>query len=397
MPLPEDGPDRDGAATPASTLCPGGFQVHDPSGQCAWRSWFSTTPVPVWVEDFSGVAAFLGDLRSSGVADAAAWLREHPLEARVLASRVRVVDANPAAVQILNAGSVAELLGDLTVGFDDESYGPFLDELVCIAQGKRRFSVDVISRTLDGKRRFLRMQWTAGAGHEEDLAVVFLTAVDITELVLSESSLRTALAAKDFFLREIQHRVRNTLTLIDSLLSMQARSRPESADLLESLARRVDTLAVVHDSLYHRTDPSQADLRDCVEGAARQAFHREGGHAMAELSFSVADMDLPIEIATPVAMVVGELTANAIRYGAPGGGLAIVEVRAAPGPDGRMVLSVLDRGRGLPPKLAPAASRGLGLALVKALAEQLKAELSWGPVDGGSAVTLVFPLSVPRT
>lgn len=370
-----------------------GALAGDRDRYCAWRSWFVTTPVPVWVEDFSWVGERFRELAASGVKDLPAWLAAHPAEVRAMAAMVRVMDANQAAADILEAKSPTELIGDLTLGFEDDSYAHFLEELTLIARGERRFSVDILGHTFKGRRRLLRMQWTAGSGHEEDLSVVFLTGMDITDLVLTEANLRDALRAKDFFLKEIQHRVRNTLMLIESLLSMQARNSPDSAALLDAIARRVDTLAVVHDSLYYRRDPSVADLKDCVEGAARQAYHREGGSDKAEMELDSREIDLPINAATPVALIVGELTANAIRHGAQAGQRSKVRVSAGLLDGNRILITVSDRGAGLGNggEAGLNRSQGLGLSLVEALAVQLKGSLTYER-DRGLKVSLVFPL-----
>lgn len=354
-----------------------------PQDGCVWRSWFDVTPVPVWVEDFSLLAARFRELSDSGVKDLEAWLRAHPQEAVGMASLVRVQDANPAAVLLLGAESKAQLLGDLTIGFDETSYMNFLEELVRIARGERRFTVDVVAHTLRGEHKLLRMQWSTGHGHEEDLSVVFLTALDITELVRAETDLRSALRAKDFFLREIEHRVRNTLTLIDSLLAMQARSNPDAAPMLATLARRVDGLAVVHDSLYQRNDPSLADLAECVGGSARQAFHRSCDPGRARLELKLYSADLPIESAAPVALLVSELVAASLTA-CPDGAVLNVEAAQLTPELGRISIwtESLPAGKIEPDRI-----------LVDALLAQLHASLE---TDSAGRIGFTFPFLYPK-
>jgi two-component sensor histidine kinase len=336
----------------------------------------------MWVEDFGGVAARFRALAADGVPDVARWLRKRPEEARVLAKEVRILSANRAAAELFELADPEELCGDLEVGFGEESYGPFLEELVRIARGQRRFSIDILGVTPSGKKRYLRMHWTAAPGHEEDLRFVYLSAVDLTELVQTEGVLRNAVKAKDYLLREIQHRVRNTLALINSLLDMQADAFPAAGAALADSARRVESLAIVHDSLYKRADYSLAGLRDCVDGVARQVFDALGEVSRDELELEVDDAELRVERAAPLALIVGELVANAVEHGRSEAG-ARVKLVAESGERGALSLVVEDSGPGLDWPAASASARGLGLALVEALAAQLGGTLQSESGSGG--------------
>lgn len=347
-----------------------------------WYDWFQDSQTPMWVEDFSGVAARFRALSAEGIPDVARWLRKRPGEARVLAKSVRILSANRAAAELFEVDEPEELCGDLEVGFGEESYGPFLEELVRIARGQRRFSVDILGVTPGGKRRYLRMHWTAAPGHEDDLRFVYLSAVDLTELVQTEGVLRNAVKAKDYLLREIQHRVRNTLALIDSLLDMQAEAFPAAGAALADSSRRVESLAIVHDSLYKRADYSLAGLRDCVDGVARQVFDALGEASRDELELEVDDAELRVERAAPLSLIVGELVANAVEHGRSGG-CARVKLSAKNGERGALSLVVEDGGPGLDWPAASASRRGLGLALVEALAAQLGGTLRTEAASAG--------------
>lgn len=347
-----------------------------------WYDWFRDSQTPMWVEDFGGVAARFRALTAEGVPDVARWLRKRPEEARVLAKDVRILSANRAAAELFEVDDPEELCGELEIGFGEESYGAFLEELVRIARGQRRFSVDIVGVTPGGKKRYLRMHWTAAPGHEEDLRFVYLSAVDLSELVQTEGVLRNAVKAKDFLLREIQHRVRNTLALIDSLLEMQADAFPAAGSALADSSRRVESLAIVHDSLYKRADYSLAGLRDCVDGVARQVFDALGEPARDELDCEVEDAELRVERAAPLSLIVGELVANAVEHGRSGAG-ARVKLLAKSGERGALSLVVEDGGPGLDWAAASASGRGLGLALVQALAAQLGGTLRTEAGSGG--------------
>ncbi len=355
-----------------------------------WDIWFKITPTPMWLEDFSAVGAHITALKNSGITDFAAWLEKNPEEIKVFAGLVRVFDANQAAAELLQAASPQMLLGNLHGAFDDSSYLPFANELVRIFNGERRFSVDVVSKTFKGERRYLRMSWNAATGHEDDLSLVYVSATNITELVTVESQLRVTISAKDFMLREIEHRVRNTLTLINSLLEMQTKVNAEAALPLASAARRVETLGLVHDSLYRSGDLSLAELRDCVESVAYYAFHCENkSPAVISLLIDVDDYQIPIEAAAPLALLTGELTVNALRHAHPDGSKGQLAISAKLLDGERIELLICDDGVGLPPGFDPYSSQNLGFSLVRLLATQLKAELRFTSECGFSARCII--------
>ena len=348
-----------------------------------YASWFRVSQTPLWLEDFSDVARRFQELRDSGVHDlprsARGSTRQNP---GAFSRLVKILDANPAAAELLQADSPQILIGDLDIGFDEESYGHFLEELIKIARGQRRFSVDIIGKTFHGERRYLRMQWTAAPDASEDLSLVYISAVDLTELVLTETSLRDTVEAKDFLLREIQHRVRNTLALINSLLSMQTDANPSAQVALLASARRVETLAVVHDSLYQKGDPSLADLRDCVEGVSRQVFSREAEGRPIDLVIEVDEREISVEITSPLALITGELVSNAVRHGCRTGQQCTVRVKAKNESGLAISLEVRDGGHGFDPVRMGKQTRGLGLSLIGALVSQLGAEIAYDSADG---------------
>ncbi len=359
-----------------------------------WDNWFKVSPMPMWLEDFSGVISRMNELRHSGINDIPSWLERNPEEVKVFAGLVRVFEANDAAVELLQASSPDMLLGNLLGGFDEASYKPFTLELIRIANGDRRFSVDVVSKTFKAEHRHLRMSWTAAPGHEDDLSLVYVSATDITELVAVESELRVTISAKNFMLREIEHRVRNTLTLINSLLEMQAKANPEAASALASSARRVETLALVHDSLYRSSDLSLAELRDCVESVVHFAYHFEK-KTPASVSFmlDVDDYRIPIEAAAPLALLTSELTVNALRHAHPDGARGSLIISAKVLRNEWIELSICDDGVGLPSGFDPDSSQSLGFSLVRLMALQLNAKLVYTNDCGFSARCLIPLLS----
>lgn len=354
-------------------------------GLPGFGEYFLATQTPVWIEDFSGVALRLRELGLSGEA-LTAHLRSNPGEVRYLASKVRILDANRAAAELIEADSRRQLVGNIGVGFDDGSYDNFLEELLSIASGARRFTVDFRARSIRGRRLRLRMEWTAAPGHEEDLALVFVTAVDLTALMERDDQLRVALERQEALLRELQHRVRNTLSLVLSILRWQRDEDPSGEAVLGSALRRVETLATVQRSLGHAEDFASVSLRDCVEAIVVSARAARG--TAASIESELPELSLPVETATPLALAVGELADNALRHGRGADGSALLSVLARVDDESALRVEVGDRG----PGLAAGTEEGVGLGLVRVLALQLKAEFRLEDANPGTRAVLVIPL-----
>ncbi len=154
-----------------------------------YRSLFADSPTPLWEEDFSAVKDYLDQLQAQGIEDFAAYFAEHPGSAQQAVGLVKVVDVNDAACKLYEA-SRAELLDGLQNLLGKERQDSFSRELAMIAQGHRRFDMEVTLTTLHGEQRFTIIHWVAAPGFEQSLQRVYVTVTDITERKLIEEHLR---------------------------------------------------------------------------------------------------------------------------------------------------------------------------------------------------------------
>jgi two-component sensor histidine kinase len=182
-------------------------------------------------------------------------------------------------------------------------------------------------------------------------------------------------------LRELNHRVRNNLAIVEGSLRLQAKDAHEDCrDALNSALGRVRAMARVHERIYvDDAKPAHVDSGSFVTGICRDL----------ETQFEVAiatDVDsLPVSVdeSIPLAMIVNELVTNAIKYGRQPGEAAQVHVKLTrAGGNGHWELCVSDKG----PGIAPAAIRGrsLGMRMIRSLAVQLGGELEVETNPGGS-------------
>ncbi|MGE6784484.1 PAS domain S-box protein [Ensifer adhaerens] len=117
-----------------------------------FREIFENAGVAVWEQDFSGVVELLDTLREEGVADLRRYLEARPDRLREAVSRVRVTDVNPFTLELFEATEKSELLRSLADVFLPETMPIFIEELVTLWEGGRRYGSDAVVRTLRGQR-----------------------------------------------------------------------------------------------------------------------------------------------------------------------------------------------------------------------------------------------------
>ena len=162
---------------------------------------------------------------------------------------------------------------------------------------------------------------------------------------------------------ELNHRVKNTLAVVQSLAAQTARGAPDLSAFAAAFQRRILALARAHD-LLTREDWTGAPLREVVR-AGLAPFALDAGRV--DLSgCDGAEAVLPPGAAVTLAMAVHELATNALKHGAlsvPEGRVSVGCRRAAPdSADAAPVLEWAERGG--PPIAGPPAKRGFGLRLL---------------------------------
>lgn len=157
-----------------------------------YRNLFESSPVSLWLEDFSAVKDRLEELKSSGVEDLGAYLETRPEEVLRCSGLVRILDVNQTTLKLLEASSKEELLGGLRGLLTPDSLNVFKDELVALCQGATRFTTQTEHRTMSGKTRQVAIEMTVQPGFEKDLGRVLLAMQDITERKRAEKELRSS-------------------------------------------------------------------------------------------------------------------------------------------------------------------------------------------------------------
>jgi two-component sensor histidine kinase len=200
-----------------------------------------------------------------------------------------------------------------------------------------------------------------------------------------------ALAAeRELLLREVNHRVGNSLQIIASLLHLQANSaeREDVKAALTNAMGRVAAVAQVHRRLYTSHDLKSVMLNQYLESLLDDLRRSAEGNRMSRLTLKSEAVEIDPDRAVAIGIIVNELVMNAVKYAYPdGSGPIHVDLRAE---RDDLVLSIADDGVGDNGKTDPR-STGMGQRIVSAMATKLEASVERDPDHGGTRIVLRFP------
>ena len=212
---------------------------------------------------------------------------------------------------------------------------------------------------------------------------------DITERVAAEEALRDSVKQKEILMKELQHRVKNSLAMVSGLLGLEmegiANARCHAA--FEKTRTRIRAVAALYERLYRASDIDTVDLRAHLGGLTEELFKTYGSKVI-RLTTRLDEVRLDTKRAVPLGLILNELVTNALKYAYPAGAAGEVRVELARTEDG-IRLSVADDGAGLPQGLDPATSGGTGMSLVRMLAGEIDGELTFEQQKGTRISLLV--------
>jgi len=229
-----------------------------------------------------------------------------------------------------------------------------------------------------------RVEFELGDTRERLEAAVAARTADLTH----------ALQQKTALLHEVDHRVKNNLQLISSLLLLQTRrvTDPGVKNSLRGMLERVSAIATVHRRLFQSDDVERFDVsafvRDLVSdmvGATRRDD--------ITVRLDLERIDVAASKAAPLALVISELFSNALRHGFPPEtmegrtGEVFVGITRQ---DADFRIEITDTGVGVENS---ASSGGFGLTIVQLLCQQLKARCQTTPADPGTRVVVYLPVN----
>lgn len=229
-----------------------------------------------------------------------------------------------------------------------------------------------------GRRMFSPNETHTGPAEFRQMEETFLTMAET--ISRDEADLENSLHEKNVLLKEIHHRVKNSLQLIASIMNMEIRktSAGETRDMLKRLQDRVMGLATVHSNLYQTANLShvRADLllKQILNHTLTSALPPGGD---VNVDIHIDPVKLVPDQAVPLSLLTTEAVTNAVKYiGAPKVGSAWICVKLNSLPEDRFELIIANsKGADMSDDNGAMTSTGLGNQLIGAFAMQLSSEV----------------------
>ncbi|MGO4572508.1 PAS domain S-box protein [Microvirga sp. 2TAF3] len=207
--------------------------------------------------------------------------------------------------------------------------------------------------------------------------------------------LQSALDQKTSLLHEVDHRVKNSLQVISSIVLLKARriQNQEARRVLGELSERISALSTVHRLLYSAGDVSRFDLSDfTIELVSELVASLPPGQV--ELDLKIAPVGVPAARAASLALLLNELIGNAVKHAFPDGRKGILTIQIGKIENG-LQITVEDDGVGLHHSPAPEGS--FGKTLIDILVRQSRGQLVWIDKEPGTRAVIVMPMDAEET
>lgn len=205
------------------------------------------------------------------------------------------------------------------------------------------------------------------------------------------------LAQKALFLRELQHRVMNSLNLLSSMFDIQRR-KSETTEIaksqLASARNRVVALGTVYRHLYNNDVIDNIEVSELLKFIGRESASAYEGPVKLDITVDADPLLLSGTNAISLAMLTHELIMNAIKHAYSEGETGPVNVSLKRGEDDGFIYRFADRGRGLPQDFTIDKSDSLGMIMITATARQLGGKLTINDLAPGTEFVLELPATI---
>ncbi len=344
--------------------------------------------------------------------------RGDPFAAAVRATRMPMVITDPA--QADNPIVFCNVAFQTLTGYDREEIvgrncrflqGPETD-MAAVAkvreaiEGGHDVDVDLLNYRKDGSTFWNALYMSPVKDMDGTIRFFFASQLDVTDRIEAQTvianqkqlvereverrtaDLRAALDAKTLLLHEVDHRVKNNLTMIGSLLRLQVRTidDPAIASKLDSMLERVDALAVVHRQLYQSSDLEKFDMGSFARSLVSDVVGSSGRTDIA-LDTDACSLFVDAANASALGLILNEILTNAVKHGFADGRPGKLSLTVRNG-NGSGMIRICDDGPGMP---SARRTKSIGTSLITRLARQAQAEATWSDNRPGTCVTITFP------
>lgn len=194
--------------------------------------------------------------------------------------------------------------------------------------------------------------------------------ITVSELNSTQASLLARNAENELLLKEIHHRVKNNLEVVSSLLALQS-NQIDDVNTKEAMLEgqnRVQSIGIVHQKLYQGKNLGAIEMKDYFINLSDSILDSFGAHKRVQVECGMNALNVDVDTAVPLGLIVNELLTNTIKYAFPGGRSGKVQIKLEQKSNGVLQMQISDNGVG---KGSTINGTGFGRQLISLLTQQL--------------------------
>ena len=197
----------------------------------------------------------------------------------------------------------------------------------------------------------------------------------------------------ELLLKEIHHRVKNNLEMVKSLIALQSAQLDDKASKEAMLAsqNRVQSMGIIHQKLYQGDNLGSIEMKDYFLNLSEGILDSFNKEEKVKIECAMENLELDIDTAVPIGLIVNELLTNALKYAFPEDNLGNIKISLARKDNNVLTLNVSDDGIGKTTGKAPQGT-GFGTQLVQLLTQQLNGKME-EKINNGTTVSFQFKLN----
>lgn len=189
----------------------------------------------------------------------------------------------------------------------------------------------------------------------------------------------------ELLLKEVHHRVKNNLEIVSSLLALQSAQieDPNTKEAMIESQNRVNSIGIVHQKLYRGTNLGAIEMKDYVLNLSETILDSFGAEKKVHLNLAMNTLDLDIDTAVPLGLIINELLTNTVKYAFPENNTGTITIKLEKQTNNVLHLEVADNGIG---KSNTIQGTGFGTQLISLLTRQLNGTMKEDYTNGTSVV-----------
>ncbi|MGB7290635.1 MAG: histidine kinase dimerization/phosphoacceptor domain -containing protein [Thermodesulfobacteriota bacterium] len=215
---------------------------------------------------------------------------------------------------------------------------------------------------------------------------------EIAKRKLAEEEIRTVLSEKDLLLKEVQHRLKNNLQFITTLLDIHSDYTNDNKmqNVLVDIQNRIKSMALIHEQIYQSKSVAKIDFKEYLKNLVSYIFDSYGISRRAiKPKITGSDCSLSVKSVINCGLIANELISNALKHGFPNGRQGVIFINMY-SEDNNFKLIIGDNGIGFPKNFSFQNITTLGLQLVISLTHQLNGGIKLNR-RGRTEFKIVFP------